>query len=347
MLSLQSFLILLLLTALSHEVNVTSVEQYVAVMRLEEYVPQPANNGTLSSLFIGLIHISVTSFASPPANPNYVLETTVWHQVDFANNISINGPAAAGQLAPSLPLLVLAAGPAVLPTNCPLQGSWTVDAAFMRFLRAGLMYVQIQSSQAAGDLRGNIYSRRDALVAFIGNTPGAFAADQGMAVIQAVQVTGGRASTSQTGSPQRLVYLKYWILTRYTSGTFAFITGGTNYTNAGIFAPIPAGQTTNVTLTITPYVVNPGDEAPVQFFNTIFNSFPFYGPGSSNIVLVLQGVQQFVVFSQFIAMAVWNDYEVLSSNGTNPYTSETSPSHASTITILIPLMLSVILFKNT
>ena len=73
-------------------IDVLAKEQYVAVMRAEEYVQPDGSPNTAPSLFIGLIHVAVT----PNPDGSYGLGTTVWHDVAKATIIYISGPAQPG-----------------------------------------------------------------------------------------------------------------------------------------------------------------------------------------------------------------------------------------------------------
>jgi hypothetical protein len=295
------------LGAMAAPVDVSQHEQYVAVMRAEEFVLPDNTVGQIPSTFIGLIHMALALQLDNTTR----LVTTVWHQVDFATSVIVNGPAAAGHNpTPALQLLpqfVLASGAAAAASNCPIQGSFLIpSASVVLALRMGLLFAQIQTGTATGNLRGQFYPRRDALVAFIGNVPGALSPDRGMAVFRAHRVPNVAS----------FVYLDYWILSTYTGGNFSAITGGANFIPVAVFGQIPA-QSTAVTLLITPSFVPPGQQGPVLPLTEVFTGFPLVGVGSSELVLTLDVGGPQIVFSQFCRVAVYTDFNVFLFNATS------------------------------
>ena len=283
--------------------DVYAEEQYATVMRSEDYV---YNNGTVGahpSLFIGLFHASI----QPGPGPLYTMKTLVWHQVDFATQIEMRVAPAGQANTEILPAFIIASGAGANPTNCPIFISFIIDAQFLANLRKGLVYVQVLADQASGLLRGQIYSRRDVLVAFpsLGPFTGTqYTATAGMAIVYV------QPSPSQRG----YVTLTHWILSRYVAPMVWNANDGfTNFSTAVIFGVVPVTQTTGVTLTITPT----GTEAVVAEQRLVFTSRmagqpgatgPITGPGSSRMVLVRQGSFIEEIFSDFIRLAYYTDH---------------------------------------
>lgn len=299
-------------------IDIAAQEQYTAVMRAEEFVNADGSLGPQPpvSVFIGLLHVAVVS-GGGPGDMTATIQTTVWHQVAFATLVAINGPAAPGKLPPAgqqaVPLLTLAAGGAATADKCPIQGTWTVSTQLLAWMRANLLFATIVSpagvGAGSGNLRGAVYSGRDALVAFLGGTPGARGdASRGMGVFRAVPV-----ASPPGWKGGALCYLNFWILSPFTEGQFASVSGGANFTSNAVFGLIPAGQSTAVTLAIS----DPTVQAPVVTLATAYTEDPIVGVGSTNMVLILNVAQQRIIFSQVLHVAYYTDYLAFNSNGTS------------------------------
>lgn len=281
--------------------DVLAHEQYVAVMHSEEYVLPNGTVGQYPSLFIGLFYMAVRL---QPDNITYSLQTVVWHQIGYATNITLDGPAPPGQNpVSSLPLIVLALGYAAEPSNCPIVGSYFVDQAFMNSLRSGKLFVQIRTATFTGNVRGQIYSRHDAAIAFLGNSPGSLIPTMGMAVIQGVVIQGR----------PNFAFMNYWIVSNYVEGVFMAIAGGANYTPLAVFGEIGAGNT----YPPGSLVISEPGTGPVVTTKMLFTNSPLVGPGSTGLVLTIQVSQLITVFSQFCRVVRYNDFDIYNSNGTS------------------------------
>lgn len=302
MLSMLWPIIALVIECAQGVINVETDEQYVCVARSEEHVMM---NGLLSpetSLFIGLFHLSVTNGSSPSPT----IETTVWHQIEFAANITINGPAAPGALPPPgmqiLPLLTLANTNAMAGAiNCPIRGTWMVDSVFMGHLRNSKLFCEVRSSTLAGsgNIRGQIYSRRDALVAFLGDS-----AENGMGVFLAHMLT------------PETTYLDYWILSKSVSATSVFqaIRVSDGYLPVAVFASNNVNNDTS--LGVKRWISVPEVKGPVVLLTDVFTGFPFTGPGSSNLILTNLDSDTISRYTQFYRIAIYSDIDIMNTNGT-------------------------------
>jgi len=322
-------------------INITSNEQYTSVMRAEEYVYP---NGTLGptpplSLFVGLLHVSVVAYGATTAT----IQTTIWHQVAFATQVAINGPASPGQLPPAgqqlVPLLLLAQGAAAGSANCPMQGTWVVTLQFLTWMRNNLLFASVSAAGdvngGTGNLRGAVYSGRDALVTFMSGTPGAAGTTTtGMGIFRAVPFSAPTIKTP-------LVYLNYWILSLYTEGQFQTVSGGlSNLTSSAVFAPIPAGQSTAVTAVVS----TPGS-GPVVPQSYAYTEYPIVGIGSTNMLLILEVAQQRIYFAELLHVAWWKDYQVFLTNGssTNSAGPALEPPFSASLVLALTLILALTL----
>lgn len=282
--------------------NVYADEQYTTVMRAEDYVFNNGTVGAIPSLFIGLFHMAL----EPGPGALYTMTTLVWHQVDFATQVEMRIGAVGVANTDLLPSFVLATGAGATASNSPIFGTFLVDLTFVTNLRNSLVYVQVLAGQPAGLLRGQLWSRRDALVAFPSLTPFTgtqYTATAGMAVLYA------QPSLHQAG----FVTLEYWILSRYAApAVWNANDGYVNFSTAVIFGEIPIDQTTGVTLTITPtgaplIIAQLGLVFTAKMDGNLGGTGPITGPGSSRLVLVRQSSFIEEVFSEFIRVAYYKD----------------------------------------
>lgn len=319
-------------------VSVSAEMQYATVMRAEDYVFPNGTVGSFPSLFIGLAHMAVIPIANTQTG---TLQVTVWHQVDFATQIELRAAPVGVANNDVLPLFVVASSMMgnVDPTNCPIMVSFIVDAVFMHNLTQNLIYMQIIASQSTGFLRGQFDSRRDVLVDFPSLNPFNgfnYDATAGMAILYM------QPSFHQPG----YVTVEYWILSRYKSPSVWNANDGfVNFTAAIFFNTIPVTQTTSVTLTVTPT----GAPLIVARLDLVFTSRmdgnlggtgPITGPGSSKLVLALQGPFTYTIFSDFIRLAYYKDFAVANETSTSPAMFN-SPS--SLLTILAMLAASILI----
>lgn len=307
--------------------DVSAQIQFATVMRSEDYVYNNGTIGAFPSLFIGLFHMSV----QPGPGAGYTMKTLVWHQVDFATQIEMRVAAIGIANTELLPAFVIASGPLAVPSECPIFRTFVIDDFFYKSLLAGDVYVQILADQPAGLLRGQLYSRRDVLVAFPSLTPFTgtqYTATAGMAIVY--------AEPAQPG----FVTVTHWILSRFAAPMVWNANNGfSNFTTAIIFGPVPVTQTTGVTLTITPTGAVP-IVAPLGLVFTARMAGqpgatgPISGPGSSNMVLTRQGNFIEETFSDFIRLAYYEDW--LFPNST------TSAGAILTPTLIVSASVSVI-----
>jgi len=297
-------------------VSVSAEMQYATVMRAEDYVFPNGTVGSFPSLFIGLAHMAVIPIANSPMG---TLQVTVWHQVDFATQIELRAAPVGIANNDVLPLFVVASSMMgnVDPSNCPIMVSFIVDAVFMHNLTQNLIYMQIIASQSTGFLRGQFDSRRDVLVDFPSVNPFNgfnYDATAGMALLYI------QPSFNQPG----FVTVEYWILSRFRSPSVWNANDGfTNFSAAIFFNTIPVTQTTSVTLTVTPT----GAPLIVARLDLVFTSRmdgnlggtgPITGPGSSRLVLALQGPFTYTIFSDFIRLAYYKDFAFGNETSVSP-----------------------------
>lgn len=192
-------------------INVTSTEQYVTLMRTEDYInPSTQHHVSDPSVFIGIVHISVVSDTQ--------IQVTGMHQVAIATKISLEGPVSGAGSASTLPSIhVFATGPGA--SNGFFQATITLTPIVFGFLRTGQLYVEITSGGAtSGRIRGNIQDRHDLLINFMSNNTGntAFKADDGMLVLSYTPLS------NQPGRDE----VSYWMVTPLTTaGTFILANG--------------------------------------------------------------------------------------------------------------------------
>jgi hypothetical protein len=109
----------------------------------------------------------------------------------------------------------------------------------------------------------------------------------------------------------------YWILSTYTSGQFGSVQGAVNFTTNAVFAAIPANQSTAVTAVVTAPGLAPTQCGPVVPYGVAIAGEPvLVGPGSTRMLLVLQGVQTQRFFSELFRVAVWSDVATMLQNAT-------------------------------
>lgn len=302
---IEFFLLLVVLSATRAQTvaNVNARIQFATVMRSEDYVYNNGTVGARPSLFIGLFHMSVVE----GPGPLYTMQTLVWHQVDFATQIEMRVAPRGQANTELLPAYVIASGAGATPPSCPIFVTFLIDQTFYEALLAGNVYVQVLAAQPSGLLRGQLYSRRDVLVAFPSTTPFTgtqYTATAGMAIVYA-----------QPAEP-RFVTLTYWILSRFVAPMVWNANDGfVNFSTAVLFGPVPVTQTTGVTLTITPT----GAVPIVAPLGLVFTSRmaeqpgatgPISGPGSSRMVLTRQGDFIEETFSDFIRLAYYKDWDI-------------------------------------
>jgi hypothetical protein len=324
MLLLLVFVLVFYFVGVNGTTNVFAKEQYVTVLRAEDYVQPNGRANDQPSVYIGLLHIAVIDNTTQ-------IQTTLWHNVANPAYFYLNGPAAAGSIPSNhsaLPLLMLASSHALDPANCPIQGTFTVSPRILLLLRTNMLYAEIDvvGSDSVGNIRGQIYFRDDALVGFMPNVPGQFSADNGMAVL--------RAHEAGILNGVQYVYLDFWFLSVYTAGQFISIAGGADLSTQVLFGAIPSGQTTSVTLLIAQPMLG-----PVVPFSTAFTGSPLVGPGSSGMELALQQTQTLIIFSQFVRMSDLQDDAVFASNGT---ASTGAPSVVRAEAYLLPMITIIV-----
>lgn len=212
---MHAFLLLILLYIkfiyASAPINVTSDEQYITLLRTEDYIdPSTQHHVSQPSVFIGIVHISVVS-------PTQI-QVTGMHQVAIATKISLEGPVTgAGSASILPPIHVFATGLAA--SNGFFQETLTLTPVVFGFLRANQLYVQITSGGAtSGQIRGNIQTRHDIVVNFMSNSTGntIYKADDGILAMSHTPLA------NQPGRDE----ISYWMVTPLTTaGTFILANG--------------------------------------------------------------------------------------------------------------------------
>jgi len=310
-------------------IDVTIPEQYCTVLRQEDFVSDSGTVGAYGpSQFIGLFFMTVKQ--NTPLL--FEIQTTLWHQITFAVQAEIRGPAAVGKVNNAGLPIVLARSidNDIDPVNCPIQSTYVVGPTFIDNLRNGLEYVQIWSNATSGEIRGQLQSRRDSLVNFMSTNPNhaLFSAELGMSILY--------MSPPQVPQPGR-VGLTHWILTRYPVGQFTAL----NYQQN--FIPIlPLGNLTqqvySVQLVITE---SPSTVDSVLYSNVVGSGLILYGPGSSVMALSLAIPNQTVIiFNQYVRLMNYQDIKYV--NHTN-HTGASSTSKPSLVLIIVLLLGHLIL----
>ena len=317
------FLLLLVYAKAATIPGINSHEQYATVMRAEDYVFSSGAVGDYPSLFIGLFHMAVLG------NVTTTVEITIWHGMEFAQQIEIRGPAERGLANnASLPLLVIARAldGNIAPELCPLTRTFVVTAGFLQNLRTGLLYVQIIADQVSGHIRGQLEARRDVLVDFA-SPPGQYTAVDGMSILY---VTLAEHQPGQVG-------VQYWILSRKKVGVFNAVTGSSNFSVAATFGPVPAGVTTDVSLVIASqgFYLSIAESEVFSYPGSPPN--PLTGPGSSRLSLQYQGNFLTNVYSDYIRMPVTSDFAILNGSLQSNGSGRLAPSFVLLIFTLLLL----------
>lgn len=272
-------------------IDVTLPEQYCTVLRQEDFVSDSgATNVYGPSQFIGLFFMTVK-----PTTPTfYQIQTTLWHQITFAVQAEIRGPAPVGKVNNfGLPIILARSiDNDIDPVNCPIQSNYIVGQTFIDNLRKGLEYVQIWSNATSGEIRGQLQPRRDSLVNFMNTNinHALYSADLGMSILYMSEPT--------VPQPGR-VGLTHWILTRYPYGQFVAL----NYQQN--FIPIlPLGNLTQQVYSVQLVITESLDTIDsVLYSNVVGTGLILYGPGSSVMALSLAIPNQTVIiFNQYIRL---------------------------------------------
>lgn len=142
--------------------NTALPEQYACVLASDQYVP--AQNPP--SPFMGILYLTVTPLvvnSTNPANNQFRVDTFLYHNVDYATQAYICGPAARGKVNGSTCIIPLYLAPDT-PTasSCPLYSHMTVYQDVIDLLRDGELFATVTSGgQTSGQLRGQIENRND------------------------------------------------------------------------------------------------------------------------------------------------------------------------------------------
>jgi len=192
-------------------IHTNEIEQYGGLLRKEDYIdPLTGLHITDASLFIGIFHIAVDQHT----NGDFYMQLTLYHQIEFCDNIYITGPALYGTATSNPPLLTIAFGNVFASSpNSPIQIYEQISATFLWQLRTGLLSVVISSTgQPSGKVQGWIQPRTDLLMTFFSNQTlsTVFEATDGMALI----------SIEKNSHQPANVNIRYWLLTKYHAGTF-------------------------------------------------------------------------------------------------------------------------------
>jgi hypothetical protein len=276
-------LLLLLLLALAPSecaavvpVNVSVPEQYATVLAWDQYVPTLA----VPSTFVGLLYLTVTPLNMAPGNLSantYRVDTYLYHNIPFALVLAVYGPAARGAHNGSV-LLFHLNDPSTDPgsAGCPQTVSVVISERVVTWLRQGLLYAQIDSNGAGGELRGQIETRNDLYFCALGD-PAANASYTGAVVVRGytVSISGVRQTL-----PSQPLGVDYWLL----SATEA---------SRGFAAGFPSTEIANFDFGVLP--------SNVEFVNMLYGiglyavrrdyierTGTVYGPGSSSMQIYAQ-----------------------------------------------------------
>jgi hypothetical protein len=263
-------------------INVTSPQQFATVLVSENYHPtQPP------SQFFGMMFVSVS-----PEGLLYALSVTVWHQVQFATEITLKNYDAANDYTLTF---YVAQGSAASSNNCPINVVILVDKKVLNLLNNGDIYVQISSGgQAGGQLQGNLYRRNDLLVAFVniynGTLPDAtqYLATQGMAIIQIYTLP------QQGSSPDSWLGFDYYLLSTGLPDGYNFQALQVGQNN--IVAYLGNNSAGSVPVTGT------WDTGrALQRMYAIVDSI-LYGPGSTEMYLTMLVENSTIIFTPFVRL---------------------------------------------
>lgn len=263
-------------------INVTSPLQFATVLVSENYRPtQPP------SQFFGMMFVSVSQ-----EGLLYALSVTVWHQVQFATEITLKNYDAANNYTLTI---YVAEGAAASSNNCPINVVVLVDKKVLNLLNDGDIFAQISSGgQSGGQLQGNLYRRNDLLVAFInlynGTLPNAtqYLATLGMVIIQIYTLP-----QQGTGKDSWLGFDYYVLSTGLPNGyNFQALSFGNN----NIVAYLGNNSAGSVPVTGT------WDTGrALQRMYAIVDS-TLYGPGSTEMYLTMLVDNSTLLFTPFVRL---------------------------------------------
>jgi hypothetical protein len=276
-------------TSGSSYVNVDAPERYASLLLTETYITPTGQHVTDPSLFVGIFYTAVVP--NPLLLGGYELEITGVHQIAFATLVALKGPAAYGKVSPNstlnAPIYVIATGAAAASTNSPFQATVPLTSAVLGYLREGLLYYEVTSGgRTSGQIRGQITPETDLLVNFISSEVFGYKADEGMALIQLVDVKSQPASYA----------LRYWIVSTIPTGTWvAFSTALLQLTT---FGPVlPSSIYLNAVVTpFSPLVTVPRADTVVCTPNATY---------STNLLLGLLVPFETAYFQRFVQTRVF------------------------------------------
>jgi hypothetical protein len=150
--------------------NVSNPEQYATVLAWDQWVPSLPS----PSPFYGILWLTVTPIimdAHNLTNNTYRIDTYLFHDVPFAMDASVFGPAPRNSVDGSMRLFHLFyLNTTAESADCPQSVSVVVSEQVIIWLRQGLLFAEISSNGVdGGQLRGQIETRNDLYFCALGD----------------------------------------------------------------------------------------------------------------------------------------------------------------------------------
>ena len=142
--------------------NTSLPEQYSCVLASDQYVPAQSP----PSPFMGIFYMTVTPVSINNVNPadnTFRFDTFLYHNIDYATQAYICGPAARGHVTNSTCFFPLFLPPkSATASDCPLYSHMIVYQDVVDLLREGLLFAMVASGGlSSGQIRGQIENRND------------------------------------------------------------------------------------------------------------------------------------------------------------------------------------------
>lgn len=196
--------------------NVSNPEQYATVLAWDQWVPSL----TKESPFFGILFLTVTPLNMDPANltaNTYRIDTYLYHDVVYALDASVFGPASRGAVNGSLRLfhLYYPSMTTAASADCPQSVSVVVSEQVIVWLRTGMLYAAISSSGDGGNLRGQIETRNDLYFCAL-NDPRDNTTFSGAALVRGYTVAVNGVTQTHPAQP---LGVDFYVLSRSEWGT--------------------------------------------------------------------------------------------------------------------------------
>ena len=246
--------------------NTSLIEQYACILASNQFVPAQSPE----SPFMGIFYMTVQQIAAS----QFLFNTFLYHNVDYATDAQICGPAPRGKVNGSTCFIPLYQAPQTANSrNCPLYSSMVVYQDVVDALRQGLLFAEVTSGQPSGQLRGQIETRNDIFFAPIqGKTNTTTIVGAGL--IRLFDIYGNTFSNPQA-----------------SAGVDMYVISNPDYNNDAIQG---LSVITNITgllfgnLTVSNMVANTIYEPAIVLLNRDSlerQTPPMYGPTSANMLM--------------------------------------------------------------